>query len=58
MENLIDLIIEMTPYEKIILLIIVLWLCIGITAALTSLGLILSGIVTIILVVYITKALK
>jgi len=58
MGDLIELIGEMTPYKRIILLIILLWLCIGITAAVTGVGLILSGIVTIILVAYVTKAFK
>lgn len=58
MEDLIELIGAMTPYKRIIVLIIILWLCIGVTAAVTGLGLILSGMVTIILVGYITKVLK
>lgn len=58
MEELIDLISEISPYKRIILLIILLWVCIGITAMVTGFGLMLCGIVTIVLVGYLTKIMK
>jgi len=49
---------ELSPYKKVLLLIIIQWVCIGITAAVTGFGLILTGIVTIVLVAYLTKLIK
>jgi len=58
MEDLIELLSEISPYKKVMILIILLWVCIGITALTTGFGLMLSGIVTIVLVGYITKIIK
>jgi len=58
MEEIIELVGEMSPYKRIILLIALLWVCIGITSFATTFGFILSGIVTIVLVAYVTKIFK
>jgi hypothetical protein len=58
MEELFNAIAETSPYKKVLLLIALQWVCIGIATATTGFGLILTGLVTFILIAYITKIIK